>query len=259
MELIMTTPNNPIVNAGLLYVNGLGISKTAAKQITMQLGAARDSTNTNDIILGTTASVPVAAPIVINGATVGANGVDVAAIILNKFYAVYLIGDSTDHNASAGLLSLNATTPSLPSGYDMYRRVGWILTDGSANILLFWQYANGNSRTYYYDVGISELSGGTSTSYAPVDLSTAVPPIATEVLALITFTANGATDIAHFLPFGSTATNGIVEFGYGVAAAQVGMATIPCQLNAAAPTIQYKVTSGSDALTVLVAGYKDLL
>ena len=259
----MTTPNVPIVNDGLLYVNGLGISKTAAKQITMQLGAARDSTNTNDIVLGATSATPdepttPAVPIVINGAAVGVNGVDVAAIVLNSFYAVYVIGDSTDHQSTAGLLSLNATTPSLPYGYDMYRRIGWVLTDGSANIFQFWQFGTGSGRMYYYDTTIPVLVLGTSTTFAPVSLVAAVPPIATEVLFNVSYTPTGATDIAHFLPFGSTATNGIVQFGYGVVAKQTGMATIPSELNVAAPTIQYKVTSG-DVLTLLVAGYKDTL
>lgn len=247
----MTTPNSPIVNAGLLYVNGLGIAKTAAKVISLAAGAARDVTNTDDIILNALVSI--------NGANVGANGVDVAPIVLSSFYAVYVIGDSTGYKPTAGLLSLNATTPSLPFDYDMYRRVGWVLTDGSANILQFWQYGTGQGRMYYYDVGISALSGGTSATYAPVSLVASVPPISTEVLFLATFTANAATDIAHFLPFGSSATNGIVEFGCGAAAAQVGMVTVPSALNSGVPTIQYKLTSASDALTLLTAGFKDIL
>lgn len=251
MELIMTTPNSPIVNAGLLYVNGLGIAKTAAKIISLAAGAARDVTNTDDIVLNALVSI--------NGANVGANGVDIAAIILNKFYAVYVIGDSTDKQPTAGLLSLNATTPSLPFGYDMYRRVGWVLTDGSANILQFWQYGTGQLRTYYYDVGISELSGGSNTgSFVNISLAASVPPIATEVLCMLTFTPMGATDVAEFLPFGSSAAAGIVQFGCGVAAAQVGMVTVPCALNAGVPTILYQV-SGTDTLSVLTAGYKDTL
>jgi hypothetical protein len=246
----MPIPNTPIVNAPLLYVNGLGIAKTAAKIISLAAGAARDSTNTNDIILSALVSI--------NGANVGANGVDVAALVASNFYAVYVIGDSTEYQPVAGLLSLNFLTPSLPSTYDMYRRIGWVLTDGSANILQFWQYGAGQGRMYYYDVGISELSGGSSTTYANVSLAASVPPIATEVLFKVTYTPNSATDAAHFLPFGSSATNGIVEFGYGVAAAQVGMMTVPCGLNAGVPEIQYKV-SASDALTLLTAGFKDTL
>lgn len=244
------TPNTPIVNAGLKYVNGLGIAKTAAKTMTIAAGAARDSTNTNDITLSAT--------VTINGALVGANGVDVAALVASSMYAVYVIADSNLNVSPAGLLSLAITAPNLPADYDMYRRIGWILTDGSANILQFWQVGEGSSRSYYYDVGISELAGGAATSFTAIDLATSVPPIATNVLFNITFTPDGATELAHFLPFGSSATNGIVQFGTGVAGAQVGMVTVPCQLDSGVPKVLYKVASG-DTLTVLTAGYTDSL
>lgn len=246
-----TIPMTPIVNAGLLYVNGLGISKTSNTVVALATGAARDSSNTNDIVLGTAAAI--------NGAVVGANGVDLAAIVASSLYAVYAIADSSGYKATAGLLSLSATAPTLPSGYDMYRRVGYVLTDGSAHILQFWQYGTGQLREVYYDVGISVLSGGTSTSYANVDLTAAVPVASLNVLFDVAYTANSATNLAQFLPFGSSATNGIVRWGSGVAAAQVTSLVIPCGVNAGKPEIQYKLTSGSDALTLLVTGYFDQL
>lgn len=263
-------PQTPIVNASTLYCNGLQLSKTAAKQVTMQLGAARDSTNTNDIILGATSATPdeattPAVPLVINGAVVGANGVDVAVLADSLFYAVYIIGDSTGYQPTAGLLSLNATTPNLPGGYpfggyDMYRRVGWVLTDGSANILQFWQYGSDETRMYYYDVGIG-VTAVNETSFTALSLAAAVPPIATEVLLNTTFGANAAGDLLQFLPYGSSASSGIVQIGTGVitgTAAQVSMVTVPCELHTGAPTILYKMAA-SDTLTLLVAGYKDYI
>lgn len=243
----------PIINARVPYINGLGLTRTGNTTVTVASGAASDSTNVNDITLG--------ALVTFTGTTVGVNGVDVAAIIASTFYAVYLIGDSTGYKTTACLASLSFTTPSLPFGYDMYRRIGSILTDGSSHVLQFWQIAgSGGSRRMYYDVGISVLSGGTSTTYANVDLSAAVPQNATtEVLFDIAFTANAATDIAQFLIYGSSATNGFVRYGTGVAAAQVGQIIVPCAPNTAKPEIQYKVTSGSDSLTLLVTGYNDYL
>ncbi len=247
----MTTPNTPIVNAGVSYINGLTLSKTAAKVVLLTSGAARDANNTNDIILP--------ADVSINGAIVGAGGVDVAALVANTAYTVYVIGDSTGNHPTAGLLSLipNAINlVNLPVGYDMVRRVGYIRTDGSANILQFYQYGRGQDRTYYYDVGVSVLSGGASTTFAAVDLSAAIPHVATQVLLDILFTPDGATEVAEFLPFGSSASNGIVRFGTGVAGAQVGSIMVPCALNATAPEILYKVASG-DTLTLLVTGFVD--
>lgn len=243
-------PNTPIVNAGLLYANGLSIAKTAAKTLSVAAGAARDSSDTNDITLS--------AAVTINGAAVGANGVDIAALAASSLYAVYLIGDSTLYQDVAAILSLSTTAPSLPGGYDMYRRIGWIRTDGSSNILAFYQYGNGQTRTYYLDVGISELSGGSSTTFAAIDLATSVPPLATQVLFDVTFTPDGATEVAEFLPFGSSASNGIVRFGTGVAGAQVGTITVPCQLDSGVPKVLYKVAAG-DTLTLLTVGFMDYL
>jgi hypothetical protein len=246
----MATPMTPIVNAGILYVNGLGISKSTSKIVIMATGAARDSGNVNDITLNSSASI--------NGATVGANGVDVAVLVASSLYAVYVIGDSSGYHATAGIFSLAATGPSLPFGYDMYRRVGYILTDSSANILQFWQYGAGGVREMYYDVGISVLSAGSSTTYANVDLTAAVPIASLNVLFDVAYTPNSATNLAQFLPYGSSATNGIVRWGAGVAAAQVTSLVIPCGVNAGKPEIQYKVAA-SDSLTLLVTGYFDQL
>lgn len=243
-------PNTPIVNAGLTYVNGLTLTHVDDETITLSAGAARDSSNTNDIILD--------AAVTLDGSTVGANGVDVTAFEASKLYAVYAIGDSTGYNATAGLFSLDTDQPALPGGYDMYRRIGWARTDGSSDLLAFWQFGEGEQKVYYYDVGISELSAGSSATYAEIDLATSVPPIATQVIFDVAYTPDGATDVAEFLPFGSTATDGIVRFGYGVAGAQVGQAVIPCRLDSGVPKIQYKVTSG-DALTLLVTGFYDYL
>lgn len=243
--------NTPIVNAGTLYVSNLQLSRTGSQTISIAAGAARDITNKNDIIVSSAQTV--------NGATVGANGVDLAVLVASSFYAVYAIGDSTGYKAGAGILSLNTTSPLLPSGYDMSRRIGWVLTDGSANILMFYQYGSNEARTYYYDVAISALSGGSSTTFANVSLVASVPPIACLAIMSIDYVAAGSGGLAHFLPFGSSATNGIVRYNTGgTGAAEWTSLEIPTALNSGVPTIQYKVSS-SDSLTLLTAGYRDNL
>ena len=243
--------NTPIVNAGLKYVNGLELAWASDETITMAAGAARDSANSNDIVLSAAATI--------SNITNGANGLDTGSVAASTMYAVYVIGDSTKYESTAGLLSLASNSePSLPAGYDMYRRVGWVLTDGTSDNLLFWQEGMGQVRKYFYDVGISELSGGSATTYTAIDLATSVPPIDTTVILDIAYTPNSATNNAEFLPFGSSATNGVVRYGCGVAAAQVGQIEVPAKLNSAVPTIQYKVDT-SDALTLLTTGFYDYM
>lgn len=244
-------PNTPIVNARLAYVNGLQLSWLTTTTFSMASGAASNSNDVNDIEL----SAPVTNLIT----SVGPNGVDIAAAVASSFYAVYVIGDSTAYQPTASLISLNATTPALPFGYDMFRRVGFILTDGSAHVLKFWQYGNGSGKDMWYDTPIATAAITTGTSYATQSLATGIPAIACETFLKVQYTANSATNVVNMGPFGSTPTAAMVIFGYGVAAQQQGMAVVPCALNVAVPTIEHKETSASDALVLLVSGYRDNL
>jgi hypothetical protein len=248
----MANPNTPIVNAGIKYVNGLEIQKIDNKIINMSSGAARDSTNTNDIILNL--------PIIINGSLVGANGVDSEPLVNNQFYAVYIIGDSTNYLPVAGLLSTNNLQPNLPDNYDMYRRVGWVLTDDSSNILNFKQFGKNEIKNYYYDIGIVILISGSSTTFINLDLSPAVPPIDTQVLFLCSYVPALASSQLEFQIPGTVAGNGVFQFGYGVAGglSQQGMITVPCRVNLNVASVLYKVFVG-DFVRITVAGYTDYI
>jgi hypothetical protein len=200
------------------------------------------------------------APVTNTITTVGANGVDVAVAVLSSFYAVYVIGDSTGYKATASLLSLSATAPSLPFGYDMFRRVGYILTDASVHVLNFWQYGHSQERDMWYDTAIATPAITTSATYVSQSLAAGIPPsLVCEAYLKVDYTANSATNICTMAPYGSTASVGMIVFGYGVAAAQQGMVTVPTALNSTAPSITHKETSSSDALVILVAGYQDSL
>ena len=66
-------------------------------------------------------------------ANAGVNGLDVGAAnsqAASQWYSVWVIWSGA---TVAGLLSLSATSPTLPSGYTHYARVGWVRTDGTAN------------------------------------------------------------------------------------------------------------------------------
>ena len=264
----MTIANVPIVNAGLIYVNGLILSADVMafpKSVTLSSGAARDTNNINDIIT-------LDQDTVINGAVVGPNGVDTLPIIANAFYGVYVIGDSTKNQPTAGLLSpatfFSASIPPfLPVGYDMFRRVGWVLTDSSANILQFWQYGTDQTRSYWYDVPINALTAGNSTTPSILSLATSVPPIDTEVTFQVTFSANLATDIARFLTVGANTPSSIIAtFGYGISssvsgAPQQGMLIVPSHIDPSngQSSILWEVSAGGDSLSLKTIGYKDYL
>lgn len=61
----------------------------------------------------------------------GADGLDTGSLAASTWYAVFVIAKAD--GTQAGLLSLSATTPTMPTGYTFKARVGWVRTDGSGN------------------------------------------------------------------------------------------------------------------------------
>jgi hypothetical protein len=260
----MSNPNLPIVNAGIKYVNGCILQWASNTTMSLYTGEARDNRDENDIILGGSLSSPInSVAITMSTAFVGPGGLDAGTIAANTNYAVYVIGDSTKNNPATAVFSLSNILPSMLTGYDVFRRVGWMRTDGSSNILRWFQYGRAQDRTYYYDSPISVLAGGAATTFTSIALSGAMPSIfspitasvspTSEVLLAVTYTGAAATNSLQFGSSASASTS-IITFGTGVAAAQKFMVWVP----AFSTQLFYKVVAG-DAVSISVAGFKDYL
>jgi hypothetical protein len=255
-----TIPNTPVVNQGLLYVNGLGLTWVDATHITVGIGQARDNFDINDIDLRSL--------VTINAAVRGLNGLDVGAagaLAFNTLYSVYVVGSSNYNDPTApqylaggAVLSLATNiSPTLPDFYDMYRRVGTVLTDGAGNILAFEQVGLSNDRRMWYDVAIAALAAGVSATYVAVPLGASVPKQNTEVTLNFAFTPTGPGDLANLRHSGSASTDGNVIISGAVAAVvQEVQVVCPCSLVATVPNIDYKCVG---ALTLTVAAYLDQL
>lgn len=247
-------PNRTIRNAGELYVNGLNISLNATtpdEQIDLALGQARDSTNVNDIVLS--------AGVTIDCTVVGANGIDTGALGNNLLYHVYVIGSSLSAADTAGLVSLASNSaPNLPYNYDMYRRVGTVRTDGTADLLPFDQKGYGNEKTMWYRASIAtDVTAGASATFAAVDLSGSVPSTASVLIAKCTFTPTGADDPLE-LRNGDSATDNGQAIESGSAAGVVKICNMVCPIGSAvASGVDYKVTGS--AVAINVQGYVDVL
>ena len=77
----------------------------------------------------------------INAASAGGGGLDTGSMAVNTWYAVWLIYNPTTE-ISAAMLSASGTAPTMPSGFTMKMRFGWVRTDGSANLRRTIQYGN---------------------------------------------------------------------------------------------------------------------
>ena len=118
------------ISASLLrdYLDGLAMTSRTNTTITYAAGVCADSAN--DSMLSLAAGT-------INCATVGADGLDAGALGVSTWYHSYAIG-KTDGTV-ARLASTSATSPTMPSGYTLKRRIGSFKTDGSSQIINFVQ------------------------------------------------------------------------------------------------------------------------
>lgn len=133
------TGANPAWGDALLrsYLSGLGMSHAADADhdITIAVGSATDGTNAALLTLGAALTKQIDA-----AWSVGTNqgGIDTGSVANSTWYAVWLIRRS-DTGVVDALFSTSASSPTMPSSYDQKRRIGWVKTDGSANIVQFVQ------------------------------------------------------------------------------------------------------------------------
>jgi hypothetical protein len=241
----------PIVNLPSLYVDNGKLSWASNTTLTVAAIACRDSTNVYDL---TTTST-----LTINAAVVGVNGIDTGAFAASKCYAVFIIGDSAGFNTPKALISLSATAPVMPTGYDILRRIGWAFSDGSTHFVVIYQSGTGKRRVYTFDEPISAISSGTSATFLAVDLSNQVPAVDNLVLTIqAAFTPNAANDAAYIRAGGSSATNGCVLSGPVAAKVASGQITTVAKLVTSAPKIEYKVTASGNLDAKLVSFVDEL-
>lgn len=245
------------------YTNGLMITNDATTPNTVLnigSGVTIDSTDTFQMINNGTINI--------NAATNGLNGLDTGSLAAAKVYSVYLISDPVTLQPIGGMISLSQTAPLMPFSYSAFKLIGYITTaQGGATFLPgYWTAGEGNSRrVFMYDAPqVTAVTAGSSTTYANVDLTKSVPLLATgnrPVWILSNYAPNAAADTLKMQP--GNATGDMVTITAAVVAGTahvttnsylfaqtVAISTVP------SPTINYKVSSGSDAVAIDVVGYE---
>jgi hypothetical protein len=266
----MSNPGIPIVNSGLLYVNDLQVSagpltavaNIACSTLTIQNGQCRDSTDTNDISLEE-------GPYTLNINLIGSvNGLDTGnGIGISELYSVYVIGDSRGYKPSGTLLSLSFTRPTLPFGYDMFRHIGTVQSDGTGvGILNFHQRGDGSSRSTWYAVPIAtSVAAGNSAVFAPVTVTATVPITASSVFFKSVLTADaGATRTVVYSADATTTIAAAPTAGEVIMSSPASTVTsmslvVPVKNTAGVMTFQYAVSNAAAAVAVLVQGFMDEL
>jgi hypothetical protein len=163
------------------YLDNLNCNVQTATLVGVDPGLCTDSLNQSNMVMN--------APLLINVSQTGVpNGLDQGPLKVSSWYAVFVLYSTAQGLLPAAMMSLNRQIPSLvPSGYDVVRRVGWVRTNSTAQLIRTTQTGNGPRRRTFYveeqeifkrEFTAAEILAGT-TFNLPLDL---VAPLATSVL-----------------------------------------------------------------------------
>ncbi len=119
------------------YIGGLTLSNDAANPNTVLDIAPGMATSDDESVL---IQLPSAFTKALSAWAVGTGkgGLDTGVVAANTGYHVFLI-ERIDTGVVDVLFSLSATAPTMPSGYTKKRRIGWIKTNASSQIVAFSQ------------------------------------------------------------------------------------------------------------------------
>jgi len=154
-------------------------------QIDIEAGICRDQADTFNMVLTSTLTVDITQS--------GANGLDTGSEGAWYWYYIYVIYNPTT-TTYAGLLSLSSTSPTLPSGYTKYRRIGSVINNGSSNFYMFdYKSDLGRERYCSYDEededNIEMLTNGAATSWTDIYLGARIPPTGLFIYLMCRYTA----------------------------------------------------------------------
>lgn len=225
------------------------------------------SVSADAVVLSSPSNVPVQVRNValsINSSSSGANGLDSGVLQQNTWYAVHLIWNGS---TVSGLLSLSASAPTLPSGYTHRARVGWIRTDGTANMypLSFtqagrrasWKVAAGSNVATSRVMAAGAAGSISVPTWVALAVDAFVPPTATDIYLTLGTTGGNTVMAAPSAAYGARSNvdnpaPAYIEPGSGGA-----YATVPFRFLLESANI-YWAGSNSNA-RVICSGWEDNL
>lgn len=254
--------NIPVYGIPFLYMQGLQVSYGGNTTLTVGAGQCKDSTDSIDLVIGSAPlnGLSVSAPITVNAAIKGYNGLDTGSLANSTWYALYIIGDSSYRNPPGAILTLASNSvPLLPAGYDSYRLRYYVLTNTSAQFIQFYMIGSAAKVKNVWDSSVSVLTNGGAVTFTEVELHTCVPPVPS---ALVKFTASYRPSVIsnqfYLRPAGSAATTGAVTAS-AVALADTQILQLDClalfDSIDSRVEIDYLVQSG-DQLSLAVNSYE---
>lgn len=187
----------------------------------------------------------------INLATTGAGGMDTGSAPVSGFVSLYAIAkpDGTTSILACAVATSTATIyagANMPSGYTYSGLIGVFPTNGSSQFPI--SVLMGRTVSF---VAASALSGGTSATYASVDISSLVPPNAKTALATLSATYVSAGGLA----FIASDSNGVAsQLTPTTQSGDVMRNNVSVPL-ITAQTVYYKTSNTGSSVSITVYGY----
>lgn len=186
----------------------------------------------------------------------GSGGLDTGAEASNTWYYLWVCYGSSGYCA---LLSASGTAPTLPTGYNTYKKLILpVRNDSASNILSFHASKKGRCYEVYYNgaepIGnFRALAAGAATSMTAVDLSAFIPPGSTIAeLHINAGTTAGALRSVYLRETGGVASEARGH-NYG------NSGTYPFvtkQHTSAARSIDYSLGGSSSTCTIMIGGWE---
>jgi len=177
---------------GIQYRSDLSLTNSADADhdVTISSGSIMDNANAELISLTSATTKKIDAVWVAGSG----NGGRASSLSLsnNTWYRVFLIKNSGGTVDAGFDTSSTAANLLSDSGYTFFRRIGWVLTDGSANILQ-WVYSGRNSYTWV--VGDFDLSSSATSATAQTVGVKAPPGQQALILVALNKSATGLTNL----------------------------------------------------------------
>ena len=181
----------------LNYLSGLGLSLDTDTEhdILVAVGECRGAADDGDMILGTVFTKQInldwAEGDDGGGLASGARSLADTPNV-DTWYHFFVVGKSADSSAVDGGFDTSIVATNLlsdASTYDLYRRIGAVLVDGSSNILGFsmFRYPSGLTEVLWDDPPVDQYDTTIGTTHKNYTLST---PLGVQVMAIIRTAAN---------------------------------------------------------------------
>jgi hypothetical protein len=239
--------------SGLRLVNGTDTDH----DIDIQVGTARDSLNEFTMTLASVMTKQIDAAW---SAGTNQGGMFTGSVANDTWYHTFIIRKDSDGSIDAGF-DTSITAANIPAGYTAYKRVGSVLTDGSANILQFVdiELSGGSVRRGWKSPILDLDTGGAGPT--PVNVTVSTPPGIKSIAHFnISASTGGAAntwyisdpDITDQAPSSTAAP--LATISVDSTLATVSQADVVTNDN---PEVRYRSVASSTTLKIATLGYTD--